>query len=115
MLYLSDAELLKRIRQAGEMYRKIYGHFPSKIGVHYARRHALPLTIVFLEMHKIPIATVLDDLSKPIPAATRVSVPIETVAGEDVSQHEVYFPHPYDPSRVVSFPGLQKMLTTIKE
>ncbi len=108
---LSDEQLLERARQAGELYHTLYGRYPARIGIHPLRCPLLAHTfnIFFLE-RKPPLAIAqVAELVEVTPAAELIRVPIEIVMGEDISEHEVYFPHPYDPEKAISFPGLQKL------
>jgi hypothetical protein len=96
--YNQVKHLYDRARSAAICYKKRYGLYPAKIGIHIARFAAFTERyryIVFPVLTELPAAFFTSDMPFQLHPNIRMNrVVFEQVYGKDVRWDEVYFPIP---------------------
>jgi hypothetical protein len=106
---LNNAQLLRKIHDAGKLYHEIFGSFPKKVGIYYPRWKQLDCwQTFFIEIPKLDITCFSNDLDDA-PSISQHLADIDPITANGLDWDGVYLPHPYYPDRVMESAQLEEL------
>jgi hypothetical protein len=120
---MDNEELYRKATQAAIEYKKVFGKYPSKIGIHAERIRSLTRRSIRFAVQPPPptLKNMLTEdpfqsiASLPPRTATFVECPFEPIAGEDIKQDEIYMPHGMDEKVAISSKDIAIMARHIQK
>lgn len=113
---MNDTDLFNKAAKAGYDYRKVYGVFPGKIGIHHKRlSHFGRQQIIFPEMPSLARVDWTTPAQLEAITISQHRATFEPVSGIEIEWDEVYLPFPGSEHKVMSSASLAFYATGQKQ